>query len=284
MADNKNERPEGRISPERGELDSPCEAQDAPQRGEKNASAPAIILVRPQMGENIGAVARAMMNFGLRELRIVAPRDGWPNPAAEAMAAHGLEIIQNATLYETTRDALHDLHYVYASTARDRRLRKPQLTPRESVADMHIRAGEGQKVGLLFGPERSGLENEDIALSHAIVTVPTDPNHWSLNLAQCAVVMAYEWFSQSAESNVQRAESEREGDRATLPASQKELNAFFDHLEASLDKTYFFKLDAKKPRMWRNLRATLQRAELSEQEVHTLYGMVVALEKGAKKG
>jgi tRNA/rRNA methyltransferase len=255
-------------------------------------TAPAIILVRPQMGENIGAVARAMMNFGLRELRIVAPRDGWPNPAAEAMAAHGLEIIQNATLYDTTRDALYDLHYVYASTARDRRVRKPQLTPRESVADMHIRAGEGQKVGLLFGPERTGLENEDIALSQAIVTVPTDPNHWSLNLAQCAVVMAYEWFSQlgGQENAVVSSEGEHSSAHASapnsdsIPASQKDLNAFFDHLEASLDKTYFFKLDAKKPRMWRNLRATLQRAELSEQEVHTLYGMVVALEKGAKKG
>lgn len=267
---------------------------------------PAIILIRPQMGENIGAVARAMMNFGLRELRIVAPRDGWPNPAAEAMAAHGLEIIQNAKLYDTTRDALEDLHYVYASTARDRRLRKPQLTPRESVADMHTRAGGGQKVGLLFGPERTGLENEDIALAQAIVTVPTDPEHWSLNLAQCAVVMAYEWFSQlggraeaeedsqprgqqaepalSEQSDAHLRASRHEGGKTMLPAKQEDLNAFFDHLESALDATYFFKLDEKKPRMWRNLRATLQRAELSAQEVHTLYGMVVALQKGAKKG
>ena len=271
-------------------------------------NSPAIILVNPQMGENIGAVARAMMNFGLRELRLVAPRDGWPNPAAEAMAAHGVEIVQNAKIYATTRDAIADLHYVYASTARDRRVRKPQLTPRESVADMAVRADEGQKIGLLFGPERTGLENEDLALAQALVTVPTDPDHASLNIAQCAVVMAYEWFCQSGERRVAGDEMERgqqaapalsesQGDSAhvsdgmsrsgadkSLPASQQDLNAFFDHLEQALDATYFFKLDAKKPRMWRNLRTTLQRAEFSAQEVHTLYGMVVALEKGAKKG
>lgn len=277
MADDKAVRPAGRTSPERGKADSPCEVQDAPQRGDRHA-APAIILIRPQMGENIGAVARAMMNFGLRELRIVAPRDGWPNPAAEAMAAHGAKIIHNARLYDTTRDALADLHYVYASTARDRRVRKPQLTPRESVVDMLERRAGGQKTGLLFGPERTGLENEEVALAHAIVTVPTDPEHASLNIAQCAVVMAYEWFSQSGQPPITGTQ-----EKDSLPATQQDLNAFFDHLEAALDETYFFKLDEKKPRMWRNLRATLQRAELSAQEVHTLYGMVVALQKGAKK-
>lgn len=262
---------------------------------------PAIILVNPQMGENIGAVARAMMNFGLRELRLVKPRDGWPNAAAEAMAAHGVEIIHNAKLYETTREAIADLHYVYASTARDRRLNKPQLTPREAVADAASRIGQGQKTGILFGPERTGLVNEDIALAQAILTVPTDPDHASLNIAQCSVVVAYEWFcvSMNAEHKVRPADrtSPGRGEAASLceaqdapqrgetilPAKQEGINQFFDHLEAALDKTYYFKLEEKKPRMWRNLRATFLRAALSSQEVHTLRGMITALEKGDKR-
>lgn len=262
---------------------------------------PTIILVNPQMGENIGAVARAMMNFGLRELRLVKPRDGWPNPAAESMAAHGVEIIHSAKVYETTRDAIADLHYVYASTARDRRLNKPLHTPREAMADVMERRGQGQKIGILFGPERTGLENEDIALSHAIITVPTDPKHASLNIAQCAVIVGYEWFcAQDAAGDptqpVGCASSERgevadpcerqdvaQRGETKLPATQDEIHLFFDHLEQALDKTYFFKLDEKKPRMWRNLRATFLRAGLSAQEVHSLRGMVSALEKGAKR-
>lgn len=240
-------------------------------------SAPTIILVNPQMGENIGAVARAMMNFGLRELRLVKPRDGWPNPAAEAMAAHGAEIIHNAKIYETTRDALADLHYVYASTARDRRLNKPLHTPREAMVEVMERRGQGQKIGILFGPERSGLENEDIALSHAIVTVPTDPKHASLNLAQCAVIVGYEWFC--AQDVATPADKQDDKQLST----QDDIHLFFDHLEAALEKTYFFKNDEKKPRMWQNLRATFLRAGLSAQEVHSLRGIVSALEKGTKR-
>ncbi|MCH2548203.1 MAG: RNA methyltransferase [Alphaproteobacteria bacterium] len=239
---------------------------------------PAIILINPQMGENIGAVARAMMNFGLRELRIVAPRDGWPNTAAEAMAAHGVEIIHNAKLYDTTRDAVADLQYIYASTARDRRLRKPQITPREAMEEACQRHHAQQKTGIMFGPERSGLNNDDIALAHAIVTVPTDPDHASLNLAQCAVILGYEWFSaQSEKTLVPNAELD-----ADL-ASQEEIHGFLDQLETALDATYYFKLDAKKQRMWRNLKTTFLRTELNSQEIHSLRGMVSALEKGRKK-
>lgn len=240
---------------------------------------PTIILVNPQMGENIGAVARAMMNFGLRELRLVKPRDGWPNPAAESMAAHGVEIIHHAKVYETTREAVADLQYVYASTARDRRLNKPLHTPREAVVEAVGRSAERQKTGILFGPERTGLENEDIALAHAIVTVPTDPKHASLNLAQCSVVVCYEWFCAQNEGQ-KTSDSGQNSDKKL--AEQEEINLFFDHLETALDKTYFFKLDEKKPRMWRNLRATFLRAGLSSQEVHSLRGMVAALEKGNK--
>lgn len=240
---------------------------------------PAIILVNPQMGENIGAVARAMMNFGLRELRLVAPRDGWPNAAAEAMAAHGVEIIHAAKLFETTREAVADLHYVYASTARDRRLSKPQLDPRTSMGDAAERAGQGQRTGILFGPERSGLENDDIALAQAIVTVPTDPDYSSLNLAQCAVLLGYEWYSTQGRAHVPQTNDKWQG----TPAQQDELNGFFDQLEAALDATYYFKVEAKKPRMWRNLRTTFQKANLSAQEVHSLRGMVAALVKGDRK-
>lgn len=240
---------------------------------------PAIILINPQMGENIGAVARAMMNFGLRELRIVAPRDGWPNAAAEAMAAHGVEIIHNAKLYDTTRDAVADLHYVYASTARDRRLNKPLLDPREGMVEAVQRRGDGQKSGILFGPERTGLHNDDIAFAHAIVTVPTDPDHASLNLAQCAVLLGYEWWVAQGQKHVPQTNEKWQG----TPAEQAEVNGFLDHLEGALDATYFFKRDEKKPRMWRNLRATFLRAGLSQQEVHSLRGVVSALQKGEKK-
>lgn len=239
---------------------------------------PTIILIRPQMGENIGAVARAMKNFGLSELRIVAPRDGWPNPAAEAMAAGGEEIVKSAKLYATTGEALADLHYVYASTARDRRLQKPQLEPRAAIGDVTEKTGQGQKVGLLFGPERSGLDNEDIALAHAIITIPTSPDYPSLNLGQSAVVLGYEWWcAQQGEQAGQKTET------SEPPATQAEIHGLFDHLEQTLDKTYFFKRDEKKPRMWRNLRTTLLKAGFSSQEVHSLRGAIAALEKGWRK-
>lgn len=240
---------------------------------------PAIILIRPQMGENIGAVARAMKNFGLSELRIVAPRDGWPNPAAEAMSAGGEEIVKSAKLYATTADALADLHYVYASTARDRRLQKPQLEPRAAMAEVVGKIGQGQKLGILFGPERSGLDNEDVALAHAIITVPTSPDYPSLNLGQSAVVLGYEWWVARVESRESRIES----DGQNMPATQEEIHGLFDHLEQALDKTYFFKRDEKKPRMWRNLRTTLLKAGFSSQEVHSLRGAIAALEKGWRK-
>lgn len=241
---------------------------------------PVIILVNPQMGENIGAAARAMMNFGLRDLRLVAPRDGWPNPKAEEMAAHGETIIHNAKVYPTTRNAVADLHYVYASTARDRRMQKPQLTPAESAEDGVKRIHDGQRIGILFGPERSGLTNEDIALAHAILTIPTDEKYASLNIAQSSVVIAYEWWVHK--NTINTALSEPDGNKISSFATGEEIHAFFDHLEQALDASYFFKLEEKKPRMWQNLRATFLRAGLSSQEVHTLRGVIAALAKDDK--
>lgn len=269
----KETRPVGRASPEPS-----AHVSDSMSRNGANII---FILVNPQMGENIGAVARAMMNFGLRELRLVAPRDGWPNPAAEAMAAHGLPIIQTTQIYPTLREAIADLHYVYASTARDRRVMKPQVTPREAAAEAVQKTQQGQRIGLLFGPERSGLENEHIALAHSILTIPTDEKHSSLNIAQSAVVIAYELWEGVNALRGQQAEPALSD--APQRAQLQDVHGFFDQLEAALDKTYFFKIDEKKPHMWRNLRATFLRAALSEQEVHTLRGMVGALEKGQRK-
>lgn len=233
---------------------------------------PVLILVNPQMGENIGAVARAMMNFGLRELRIVNPRDGWPNPAAEAMAAHGLPIIEAAKIYPTTRDAIADLHRVYAATARDRYMQKPQITPREMAGEMAEKISGGQKIGLMFGPERTGLENEDVVLSHAIVTILTDPKHASLNIAQSAVVLAYEWFCASGQA-VKPAEE------ITPPATADQLHGFFDSLEEALDKTSYFKTEGRKTIAWQNLRGAFMQAGLSTEQVHKLRGMIAVLAK-----
>ncbi len=241
-------------------------------------AAPVIILVQPQMGENIGAVARAMVNFGLHELRLVAPRDGWPNPQAEAMATHGAEIIRHTKVYDTLTEAVADRHYVVASTARDRRMNKPQFTPPEAMAEMGSQQQQGLKMALVFGPERSGLSNEDIALCHAIVSIPADPAHASLNLAQSVVVLGYEWWQRAAsESKKPLHETENP------PAEHGEVQGLLDHLEATLDKTYFFKREEKKPRMWQNLRTTLLRARFSSQEIHSLRGMIAALEKGWRK-
>lgn len=229
---------------------------------------PVVILIAPQMGENIGAVARAMMNFGMRELRIVNPRDGWPNAAAEAMAAHGAPIIHAAKIFSSTRDALDGLHYVYAATARDRRMKKPQITSREMAGEMAQKTAGGQKMGLMFGPERAGLENDDIALCHAIVTIPTDPNHSSLNIAQSAVVLAYEWFCASGQ--VMPTES-------AIPATADQVHGFLDALEQSLDKTNYFKTDEKKVVMWQNLRATYLSSGFSAEQLSALRGMITAL-------
>ena len=154
---------------------------------------PAIILVRPQMGENIGAAARGMRNFGLSEMRLVAPRDGWPNPKAVATASGAGRVLDAARVHGTTAEAIADCHTVYATTARPRDLIKPVLTPEAAMAEARGLIAAGQKVGFLFGPERAGLQNDDLAGAQAIVSVPVDPEFASLNLAQCVLLLAYEW-------------------------------------------------------------------------------------------
>jgi tRNA/rRNA methyltransferase len=235
-------------------------------------STPVIILVRPQMGENIGAVARAMANFGLSELRLVAPRDGWPNERARDMATHGLGIVDAASVYSDVASALADLHWVAASSARGRDMAKPVLVPDAMAKEFASQEGASHKVGLMFGPERSGLENEDLALADALVTIPTAAENSSLNIAQAMVVLGYSCFlQQKSAGNVQND--------AHTPAQKEEMHQFFRVLEEKLDATGHWRVLEKKERMWLNLRALFTRAQPSATELQSLLGMVRSLGK-----
>lgn len=230
---------------------------------------PSIILVRPQMGENIGAAARAMANFGLKDLRLVAPRDGWPNPKASDMAGRALDLVDDARLFQTTPEAVGDCQYVLATTARERAMNLPVLEPREAMAELHKRIARGEKCAILFGPERTGLENEEVVAADAVVTIPVAPEYTSLNLAQAVVILGYEWLlGTRREQAVEASEG---------PATKQLLEGMFGHLESALDETNFWRIPAKKEIMWRNIRAGLSRAGLTAQEVATWRGIIKAL-------
>ena len=236
------------------------------------ALAPAIILVAPQLGENIGAAARAMLNCGLEELRLVRPRDGWPNEKALANASGADRVIEGATLFDTTEAAIADLTRVYATTARPRDMIKVVETPRFAASEIRTRLAAGDRVGLLFGPERTGLVNDDIALADAVISVPLNPAFMSLNLAQAVLLVGYEWF-QSADDTPGR----QLVTNATRPAEKAELLNFFAHLERELDASGFLRNAEKRPSMVRNIRCLFDRAELTEQEIQTLHGIVKEL-------
>lgn len=252
---------------------------------------PAILLVRPQMGENIGAAARAMANFGLGDLRIIAPRDGWPNPKASDMAGKALNLIDDATLFADTRAAVADCQFILATTSRARAMNLPVMEPREAMHAIHERQAAGQKCGILFGPERTGLENEDVIHADAVVTIPVAPEYPSLNLAQAVVILGYEWrllanrgFISEPRSASDRAAAPASGgvgvmppQENTPPAPRAALDGLFDHLETVLDDVNFWRVPEKKEVMWRNIRAGLTRAGLSEQEIATWRGMVKTL-------
>jgi tRNA/rRNA methyltransferase len=234
---------------------------------------PCVILCEPQLAENIGAAARAMLNFGLTELRLVRPRDGWPQSRAWASAS-GAEIpLDGARVFERIEDALADLQYVIATTARPREALLPVLTPRDAAAGLAARA-QTERTGILFGGERAGLATADIALCHAIVTLPVSPLHTSLNLAQAVAVTAYEW---------RLTQDDRPPARfvpAPPPATGEALLGFYEQLEAELDKAGFYHPPEKRETMIRNLRVAFGRAGLTDQEVRTLRGVVTALAKG----
>jgi len=238
-------------------------------------AAPAIILVRPQMGENIGAAARAMKNFALAEMRLVDPRDGWPNEKAVAMSSRADDILTDASLHPTTPAAVADLQYVYATTARRRDMEKPTLTPRQAVADMRTRLAAGERVGVLFGAEKAGLDNDDVALANAIVYIPANPAFSSLNLGQAVLLLGYEWYQAALDDGdiAPALPAGRDGE----PARFDELVNFFERLEGELDRHGFLKPPEKRPTMVRNIRNLFQRAGLTGQEVRTLHGVVSAL-------
>jgi len=233
---------------------------------------PVVILVDPQLGENIGMVARAMLNCGLDELRLVNPRDGWPSAAAEAAASGAVAVLDNARLYDSTRAAIADLHRVYAASARPRDLVKPIVTPRRAAADLRAAIADGHAIGLLFGPERAGLTNDDIALTDAVIAVTLNPAFASLNLAQAVLIVGYEWFQRGVE--VPPRELPLAGSR---PATKAELINFFERFEHALDIAGFLRPPEKRPNMVRNLRNIFARADLSEQEVRSLHGVISAL-------
>ena len=230
---------------------------------------PVIVLVRPQLGENIGKAARAMLNFGLVEMRLVTPRDGWPNPAAGPAAAGADIVLEQARVYETTAEAVADCAHVYATTVRKRGVTKPVLTPAEAAGEIATAQGRS---AILFGPERSGLETEDVALARAILTVPINPEFGSLNLAQAVILCAYEW------SKVQNLVQPTQEDLLP-PAPQAELEGLISHFEALLEpKNYFFP-EARAEATRRTLRTLLTKPGWNHLEVRTLRGVLSALEK-----
>jgi tRNA/rRNA methyltransferase len=236
---------------------------------------PAIILVKPQLGKNIGATARAMLNFGLNDLRLVAPRDGWPNPDAEATASRADEVLEAAQVYPTTEEAIEGLHHVLAVTARERDSLKEVIAPRAAAERTRGWIQAGQGVGLLFGPERAGLHNDDVALADTVLTVPANPAFSSLNLAQAVLLIAYEW-SQTAMQGAEDA-FPLPGTDYGPPATKDQMARLFEHLEADLDAGRFFWPPERRPTMTQNLRNMLQRYGMTEQDVRTIRGMIRAL-------
>jgi len=237
-------------------------------------SGPVVVLVEPQLGENIGMVARAMANFGLDELRLVNPRDGWPSEKARAAASRADHVVDAATVFPDLRSALVDLNFVLATTARQRDNFKPVLAPVAAARDMRARAQGGQRTGVLFGRERFGLYNEEIGLADAIVTFPVNPDYASLNIAQAVLLMAYEWRKSGLASETETNFSGPE----MRPATKEELRGLFDHLEAALEARGYFRPAAKKPKMVDNLRAVLTRPGFSEAELKVLRGVVASLD------
>ncbi len=234
---------------------------------------PSIILVRPQLGENIGTAARAMLNCGLVDLRLASPREDWLNQYAEAAASGATALLSQAKVFPDAAAALGDLNIVYAMTARRRDMTKRVLHPKTAIAEMRSAIASGLKCGVLFGPERTGLENDDIALAEAVIEVPLNPAYSSLNLAQAVLVIGYEWF----QSGLSDHPLEQLPMHNSRPASREELFGFFGHLEKELDACGFLRNAEKRPTMVRNIRNLFQRASLSEQEIRTLHGMITEL-------
>ena len=233
---------------------------------------PIVVLVRPQLGENIGKAARAMLNFGLTEMRLVEPRDGWPNPSAGPAAAGADIILDRAQVYSSTAEAVADCAHVYATTVRKRGVTKPVVTPEEASREI---AGAQGRSAILFGPERSGLETEDVALARAILTVPINPEFGSLNLAQAVILCAYEWSKH--EYLVQPTQEE-----LLPPAPQEDLDGLITHLEGMLEPKGYFLPESRAEATRRTLRGVLTKPGWNHLEIRTLRGVLSSLGRGPK--
>ena len=238
-------------------------------------TAPIIVLVEPQMAENIGMAARAMTNFGLTEMRLVAPRGGWPKKGAKAAASGAVRVLEEARLHATAREAIGDLNFVLATTARERGQMKRVWSPEEGLREARRRLEAGEKAGILFGRERTGLENEEISLADGIITFPVNPAFSSLNLAQAVLLVGYEWFKTANDG------APRFADQPSPPAARETIASFFDYLEAELDAVNFYPPD-KKPIMMRNMRDIFLRRELTEQDIRSIRGALRALIEGRR--
>jgi tRNA/rRNA methyltransferase len=242
----------------------------APVKGDQ----PVVVLVEPQLGENVGMSARAMMNFGLTEMRIVRPKIKWPNEAAIRTASGADLVLDNVVVFDTTAEAVADLHKVAATTARLRDMIKDVQVPRRWAVSAHQAVRNELRCGLLFGPERVGLHNDDLALADTLITVPTNPSFSSINLAQTVLLLAYEW---RMEGGADAPEGIFRKGRGGELATQAEIIAFYEHLEDELSKGGFLRVAEKRPRMVRNIRNIFNRIALTSQEVRTLRGIVVSL-------
>ena len=234
-----------------------------------------VILCNPQMGENIGAAARVMLNFGLTDLRLVNPRDGWPNERANAMSSGALDKMPPVQVFDTLENAVADLHFILGTTARSRAMVKPVYTPKSAIKEINSRTKQNQKSGILFGAERSGLFNDEIAACHGIITIPTNPEFSSLNLGQSVLLMAYEWMQQSMDTP--DSITLETGDSFPAPLSEQE--NFLQRLENALDESGFFRSEEIKPSMRRNVRNIFTRADITDQELRTLHGIITALKR-----
>jgi tRNA/rRNA methyltransferase len=240
-------------------------------------ASPVIILVGSQLGENVGAAARAMQNFGVTDLRLVRPKCGWPNVKALHAASGATAVLNRVQLFDSVEAANADLHRLYATTARTRDLAKPVVTAREAAREIRAALARGERVGVLFGPERTGLANDELIYADAVLRVPVNPQFYSLNLAQAVLLVAYEWF-QSAE----RAPERQDIAPAGRPATKGELDQLLDHLISELDAVDFFRTPDRRQSMARALRLIFARAGLHEPDIHLLRGVVKELARGRR--
>jgi len=269
-----------------GNLFSAVDASAKSRRMSKNAKIndaarlsdivpPAVILCEPQLGENIGTAARAMANFGWVDLRIVNPRDGWPSEKARAAASRADHVIDRVQVFDSLEAAIADLTFVFATTARSREVPKPVRSPDEAAQKVVQSGVSGLPTGYIFGRERWGLNNEEVALADEIVTLPVDPDFASLNIAQAVLVCAYEWRKTATAG----ALPFRLDEELHPPAVKEDVVRLFEHLETALDEVTFFRPPERRPHMVRTLRNIFQKAELTEQEVRALRGVIAALER-----